>query len=167
VSGSERVNRFYLFAHNRDPNLAPMWCTTMFEEKNSLPGSKLHFPIDDRDDLTRSRQNHADVRGHVIAAFRAMREVIGIFRHNPIKELLQVASCSRIGIFHEGYAATGVPNKDCDRPVAQTAFVDLSLDIVGDFVRSPAVRAHFELLLVNTHTICGTKIAPTENIVVR
>jgi len=132
-----------LFTNDCDPNLASMWCATMFEEKNSLPRSELHFPSDDRDSFARSRQNHANVRRHVIAAFRAVREVIGIFRHNLIEELLQVPSRSRIGIFHEDYAATGVPNKNRDRPVAQTAFINLCLNIVGDFVRALAVCAHF------------------------
>jgi len=100
VSESERVNRLYLLACNRDPNLAPMWCTTMFEEKNSLPGSKLHFPIDNWDGLTCSGQNHADVRWHIVAALRPVREVIGIFRHQAIEEFLQIASRGRIGVLH-------------------------------------------------------------------
>ena len=144
-----------------------MWCAAMLEQKNPLPGSELHFPVDNRHGLVRAGQNHADVRWHIVAAFRAVREVIGIFGHKPIEELLQVFSRRRIGILHDDETATGVLNKDRDRPVAQAAFVDLSPDIVGDFVRSLAVRAHFELFLVNTHTICSTKIAPTENIVVR
>ena len=90
----------------------------MFKEKNSLPRSELYFPIDDRDGLARSRQNHANVRRHIIAAFGAVREVIGVFRHNPIEERLQVPSRSRIGISHEGYAATGVPNKNRDDSIA-------------------------------------------------
>ena len=97
---SERVNRLSLLAHNRDPNLAPVWCTTMFEEKNSLPDSKLHFPIRNRNGLTRSRQNHADVRRHIVAALRAVREVIGLFWHQAIEEFLQVASRCRISILH-------------------------------------------------------------------
>src|SRR6266550_449830 len=48
-------------------------------------------------------------------------------------------------------------SKDRDRSVAQTAFVDLFLDTLGDFVRPLAVRAHFELFLVNTHTILRHK----------
>jgi len=132
-----------LFTNDCDPNLASMRGATMFEEKNSLPRSELYFPIDDRDGFARSRQNHANVRRHVIAAFRAVREVIGVFRHNPIEELLQVPSRSQIRIFHEGYAATGVPNKNRDRPVAQTAFINLCLNIAGDFVRALAVCAHF------------------------
>ncbi len=73
---------------------------TMFEEKNSLPGSKLHSPIRNRNGLTRSRQNHADVRRHIVAALRAVREVIGIFRHQAIEEFLQVASRGRVGVLH-------------------------------------------------------------------
>ena len=89
-----------LFTNDCDPNLASMWCATMFEEKNSLPRSELHFPIGNWNDLARSRQNHADVRRHVIAAFRAVREVIGIFRHQAVEEFLQVASRGRVGVLH-------------------------------------------------------------------
>ena len=113
-----RLHLQQLFTNDCDPNLTSMWCATMFKEKNSLPRSELYFPIDDRDGLARSRQNHANVRRHVIAAFGAVREVIGVFRHNPIEERLQVPSRSRIGIFHEGYAATGVPNKNRDDSIA-------------------------------------------------
>src|SRR5260370_39939276 len=70
-----------LFAYNCHRNPASVQGVAMFEEKNSLPGSELHFSIHNRDGLARSRQNHPDVGGHVIAAFRAVREVIGIFWH--------------------------------------------------------------------------------------
>jgi len=107
-----------LFAYNCDPNLASMWCATMFEEKNSLPRSEPHFPIHNGHCLARSGQNHANVRRHVIAAFGAVREVIGVFRRNPIEEFLQVPSRSRIGVLHDDEAATGVLNKYCHNPIA-------------------------------------------------
>src|SRR5947207_11273690 len=91
-----------LLTNDCDPNLASMWCATMFEEKNSLPGSELHFPIDDRDGFAWSRQNHANVRRHGIASFRAGGGVIGLFRHNSVGEILQVPSARSIGIFPGG-----------------------------------------------------------------
>ncbi len=127
----------------------------VFEEKNSLPGPELHFSFHNRDRLARSRQNHADMRGHVIAAFRAVRKIIGIFRHEAVEEFLDVASRGWIGIFHNNHTATGVLNKDRDRPAAQTAFVDLSLDIISDFIRSLAIGADFKLFVVDTHKVCG------------
>ena len=127
----------------------------VFEEKNSLPDSELHFSIHNRDGLARSCQNHADVGGHVVVAFRAVRKIIGIFRHQAVEEFLEVAPRGWIGIFHNNHTATGVLNKDRDRPAAQTAFVDLSLDIVGDFIRSLAIAADFKLLVVDTHKVCG------------
>jgi len=123
----------------------------VFEEKNSLPGSELHFSIHNRDGLACSRQNHADVRGHVIAAFRAVRKVIGIFWHEAVEEFLEIAPRGWIGIFHNNHTATGVLNKDRNHPAAQTAFVDLSPDIIGDFIRSLAIGADFQLLVVNAH----------------
>ncbi len=127
----------------------------VFEEKNSLPGSELHFSIHNRDRLARSRQNHTDVGRHVIAAFRTVRKIIGVFWDETVEEFLEVAPRGWIGIFHNNHAATGVLNKDRDRPAAQTAFVDLSLDIVGDFIRSLAIAADFKLLVVDTHKVCG------------
>jgi len=128
-----------------------MRCNAVFEEKNSLPGPELHFSIHNRDRLARSRQNHADMRRHVIAAFRAVRKILGIFRHEAVEEFLEVAPRGWIGIFHNNRTATGVLNKDRDHPAAQTAFVDPSLDIISHFIRSLAIGADFKLLVVNAH----------------
>ena len=84
-----------------------------------------------------------------------MREVVSIFRHQAIEELLHVVSRGRIGILHDDDAATRVLNKDRYGSVAQAAFVNLRLNIVSDFVQSLAVGAHFELLLLDAHTIYG------------
>lgn len=130
---------------------------TMLKEKYALPGSELHFSFGDRHCFTRSRQDHADMRWHIIAALRAVGEVIGIFRYEVVEEFLQVVSRGRIGIFHYNYATTGVPNKDCHRPIADPTFLDLRLDIIGDFVGSFSVRAHVELFLMDTHGISGHK----------
>ena len=127
----------------------------VFEEKNSLPGPELHFSIDNRDGFARSRQNRADVGGHVIAAFRAVRKIIGIFRHEAVEEFLEVAPRGWIGIFHNNHTATGVLNKDRDRPAAQTEFVDLSPDTIGDFICSLTIGADFKLLVVDAHKVCG------------
>src|SRR5438067_12969990 len=92
-----RLHLQQLFTNDCDPNLTWTRCATMFEEKNSLPRSELYFPIDDRDGLARSRQNHANVPRHVIAAFGAVRDVFGVFRHNPMEERLQLRPSDRTG----------------------------------------------------------------------
>jgi hypothetical protein len=150
-SRSRRGCLYRLFSDNCERNPASMRCNAVFEEKNSLPGSELHFSIHDRDRLARSRQNHADMRGHVIAAFRAVRKILGVFRHEAVEEFLEVAPRGWIGIFHNNHTATGVLNKDRDRPAAHTALVDPSLDIIGHFIRSLAIGAEFKLLVVDTH----------------
>jgi len=70
-----------LFADNGDETLSPMRRTAMFKEKNALPRSELHFSVGNRDCLASARQDHADVRWHIITAFGTMCEVIGILRH--------------------------------------------------------------------------------------
>ena len=44
-----------LFAHHRHNNLPPMRGAPMFEKKNSLPGSKLHSSIHNRNGLAAMR----------------------------------------------------------------------------------------------------------------
>ena len=125
----------------------------MLEQENALPGSKLHFAVDNRDCLAGTRQGHADVRRHVIAAFRTVSKVISIFRHQTIEKFLQVMSRRGIGVFHENDAATCVPNKHGDYSIAQTALVDFRLNLVGYFVGPFPSSANLELILVNTHRI--------------
>ena len=135
----------------------------VLEKQNPLPGSELHFAVDNRDCLAGMRQGHADVRRHVISAFRTVSKVLSIFRHQTIEKFLQVMSRRGIGIFHENDAATRVPNKYGDCPIAQTALVDLRLDIVGDFVDPFAISANLELILVNTHRILENNTGPNNS----
>ena len=123
----------------------------MFEEENALPGSELHFSIDDRHGFAGARQYHADVRRHIIAALRIVREIIGGFRHEPIEKLFQVAARGRIGIFHDDNAATGVLNENSYRPRLYSRPVDFRLHFVGDFVKTLAVGSDFKLIVVDMH----------------
>ena len=80
-----------------------------------------------------------------------MRKVIGIFRHETLEKLLQIASGGGIGVFHNDDAATGVLNKNGDRSVSDTALVDLRLNVISDFIECLAVGAHFELVMADVH----------------
>ena len=97
----------------------------MFEQENALPGSELHFAVNNRQSLAGACQNHADMRWHVIATFGAMCEVMLIFRDEAVEEFFQVVSRSWIGIFHDDHAATGMLDKHCRRPVLYAALIDL------------------------------------------
>ena len=57
----------------------------------------------------------------------SMREIIGVFRHEALEKLFQVASRGRIGIFHDDDAATGVLNENGDGPISHAALIDLRL----------------------------------------
>src|SRR5438876_8588813 len=115
----------YLFANNGHEEFSPVRCATMFEQENALPGSELHLTIDNRHGLAGARQDHADMRRHIIAAFGTVREVIGIFRHEAVEEFFQITSRSRIGVFHDDQAATGMLDKHGRGPVLYAALVDL------------------------------------------
>src|SRR5437879_6376243 len=70
-----------LFAHNCNKYFPPMRGSPVFKEENALPRSKLHFSIDNRHRLAGPRQDHADVRWHIVAALGTMPEVIGDLKH--------------------------------------------------------------------------------------
>jgi len=123
----------------------------MFEQENALPCAELHFSIDYRHGFTGARQYHADMRWHIIAALGAVREVMSIFRDEPIEELFQVAARGRIGIFHDDNAATGVLNENSYRPRLHSRAFDLRLHFVGDFVKTLGVGPDFKLVVVDAH----------------
>jgi len=129
----------------------------MLEEKNSLPGPEVHLSIDNRHRLAGTREGHANVRRHVIATFRLVREVICIFRHQAIEKFFKITSRGRIGVFHDDEAATGVLNKRRHGSRTHASFVDDRPDIVRDFVGPLAVGANFESLLSNAHKIWTAK----------
>jgi hypothetical protein len=128
-----------------------MWRAAVFEEKNALPGSQLHFSIDNWHGLARARQHHADVRWHIVTTLGAVRKELGIFRDKAIEEFLEIASRRGVGILHDDNAATSVLNKDGHRPIAYAAFSDPRLHIVSDFVQPFAFSANFEFFMMNAH----------------
>jgi hypothetical protein len=130
-----------------------MWRAPVFKEKDPLPRSELHFSIGDRYCLTRAGQRHPDMRWHIIAPFRTVREIIGIFRYEPIEKCFQVAASGGIGIFHNEKTATGVLDKNSHCPASYSAPVDLRLQIIGDFVEAFTFGAKFELVVMDMHYI--------------
>ncbi len=123
----------------------------MLKQEQALPSAKLHFSINNWHCFARSRQDHANMRWHVIAAFGAVTKVIGIFWNETIEEFLQIISRGWISIFHDDDAATGVLNKNRHCPIAQAALVDPGLDVVGDLVQPLVSGGDFESIMVYTH----------------
>jgi hypothetical protein len=150
-------DRAYLFANNGDGNFSPMRGTAVLKQKYALPGAKLHFAAANWDCLACAGQGHADVRWHVIAAFRAVSEVISIFRNQTIEKFLQVVSRRRIGIFHNDHAATSMLGKDGYGSISHAAPVDLRLRFVRDFVQSFSIRANLNSIMMNMHKFSGRK----------
>ncbi len=70
-----------LCAHHCYDNASFMRGLPVFEQKNSLPRSQLHPRIGDRGHFARSRQDHPDVRRHVVRSFVVVLEVTCVFGH--------------------------------------------------------------------------------------
>jgi len=143
--------RLGLFAHNCNEDFPPVRGATVFEEENALPGSKLHFSVGNRNGLTGACKDHSDVRWHVIAAFGAVREVIGILGDESIEEFFQVLARSWIRVLHDDNAATGVLNKNSHCPIAHATLVDLPLHFVCSFVQPLTVGTEFKLVVKDAH----------------
>jgi len=139
------------FADHGDENFPPVSGAAMFEQEHALPCAELHFSTDYRHSFTGARQYHADMRWHIIAAFGTVREINGVFRHEPLEKLFQVAARSRIGIFHDDDAATGVLNEKSYCPHLHSRPVDLRLHFLGDFVKTLAVSPDFKLVVGDVH----------------
>ena len=77
--------------------------------------------------------------------------VIGVFRHETLKEPLEIATRRGRGIFHQDEAAAGVLNENGRRSVVDFKSVDLLLNSVGDFVRSFPFCANEDLIVSNAH----------------
>jgi len=130
-----------------------MGIAAVFEKKYSLPGTELHFAVDDRNCFARARERHADVRRHVVGTFVVVLEVL-IFRHELVEELFQIASRRRRGVFHRSQTATGVLHKNGDGSIAHAALVDLVLNLIGDFVCAFAACFDRKAVGVDAHLLC-------------
>ena len=127
-----------------------MGIAPMLEKKNALPGAELHFAIDDRDRFARPRQDHANVRGHVVRAFIIVL-IVGVFGNELLKKSLDIASGRWRGVLHHGQAATGVLNENRHDSVSHAGFVDLFLDLMRNLIGAFAVGSHFEFFVPHLH----------------
>jgi hypothetical protein len=152
------------FADNRYENLSSVRCAAMLEQKNALPGTELHFPVDKRHSVARARQDHADMRRHVIAAFGAVCEIIGVFGNKAFKKLLQITARGWIGILHNDNAAACVLDKNDHCPVSHLARVDFLLHIIGNFVQSFSMCANLQLFVTYAHKIYATKLTSEDRV---
>ena len=130
----------------------------MLEQKNALPGTELHSSLDKRHSFARAREDHADVRRHVIAAFRTVCEIIGVFGNKAFKKLLQITARGWIGILHNDNAAACVLDKNGDCPVSRPARVDFLLHIIRNFVQSFSMCANLQLFVTYAHKMYATKL---------
>ena len=127
-------------AHHGDQNISLMRGTPVLEQKYSLPGSQLHPRICDWDYFARPRQDHPDVRRHVIRPFTIVLEVGGVFGHEPVEEFLEIAARGRIRVLHHDETATGVLNEHGQRAsndaTAAQDFGNLVCNFIGPFAAS-------------------------------
>ena len=122
----------------------------MFEKKNALPGSELHFSIDNRNYFVRARQHHANMRGAVVGAFIVVF-VVCVFGHKLFEKLFEISPRRRSGILHDDQTATRVAHEHRHGAGLDFALRDNLLDLIGDFIRSLAACRYFEIFCVGMY----------------
>ena len=127
-----------------------MGIAPMLEKEIALPGAELHFAIDDRDRFARPRQDHANVRGHVVRAFIVVL-IVGVFGNELLKKSFHIAAGGRRRVLHYGQAATSVLNENRRDPGSHAGFVDLFLDLMRNLIGAFAVGSHFEFFVLDLH----------------
>src|ERR1035441_2541490 len=98
--------------------------------------------------LVRVSAMRACCEAHIIGAFVVVLELL-IFRDELVEKSLEIA---RRGIFHCDQTATGVLDKHRDRSVAHAALVDLTLNLVCDFVGALAVCIDDKIRALHSHS---------------
>jgi len=142
-------------------NPTPVRLAAVFEKKNSLPGSELDFSIDNRHCFAGAGQDHANVRGHIVRSFIVVF-VVGVFGDQFLEKSFDVAARRRRCVLHHGQAATRVLDENRRDPVPHARFVDLILDVIGNFVSRFAVGSDLELAMMNVHRGHGIQSRPDQ-----
>jgi len=102
-------------------DLAPMRSVAVFEKENPLPGSERQCAADERNRELRLGERGADMRRHVVGAFRIMR-VIRLFRRKPREDGFEIAQHGRIGVFlneQRGGGVSATVNSPCVMPASR------------------------------------------------
>ena len=111
----------------------------MLEKENALPRAELQVPVGDRDDLARAREDGANMRGAIVAAFRSMLELGRVLGHQMLEKSLEITPGGRVGIFHQNQAATRVPDEYGDDARRHATSADSRGYPISDLVGAFAV----------------------------
>ena len=136
-----------LLADNGERDVTAMRGSAVLEQKNSLPGAELHLAINNRHTLARARQDHPNVRGHVVRALIVVF-VVRAFGNELLEKPFDIAPCLGGRVLHRGQAATRVLHENRHDPVPHIRFVYLVLNSIGNFVSPLAICGDLEFFVL-------------------
>ena len=122
----------------------------MLPNVDALPGAEDKFAARDWDAQVDSRERSADVRGHVIVAFRRVDEHRVAIGHEMIEKRVKVAAHVRIGILLNDERSRRVLQMERGEARLETAFGDELFNPAGELVE--AASAGWNLQFVNALT---------------
>lgn len=111
----------------------------MLKEKQSLPSAECEAAVDDGDHFRGPRERHAQMARHIICSFIGVDEVGRVFRHEMIKEAVQVCARRGICVLKDHQAGARVLNKHRGRAGTDAAGTHDLLAALRDLVGAFAV----------------------------
>ena len=108
----------------------------MLPEEDALPGTQGHAAVHYRDLLIRLREHHLDMARHIVGAFVCMGKVGIVGRNEAVEVAFEVDARSRVGIFHEDQARTGVLAKNGEHTGSDAAVTKQLFELIRYLERS-------------------------------
>jgi YebC/PmpR family DNA-binding regulatory protein len=137
-----------------------MRCTTVFEQKDTLPSAELKGTMGHGNHFAGARQHHAQMGGHVIRTFGGMHKVLLALRREAFEEFVQIRPRGWISVFINNETRAGVLHENRSRPGAEATFPqDLGNDVC-DFVSSLATSLNGERGGFGDHRIIPARCRP-------
>lgn len=113
-----------------------MRAQAVFPEKDPLPGAQKQAAILKGQNFRAAGERHFNVARHIVVPFERMDKAGVAIRNQFVHIVMQITPRTRVGIFHEDEAATGMLAKNSDGSLTQAAAPQRFLDLGGDFVRA-------------------------------
>src|SRR5690348_4627929 len=143
-------------------DLALMRIQAVLPEINALPGTQQQFAAMHRYGEAHASEDRADVRRHVIGAFRIVFEQRVAIRHHAGEPALQVVAHAGIGIFAKQQRATGMRGENMRQAHLHVAAGRGIGHLRGDIAEAAAARVHDEAAL--RHMLGGQRTGHGYNI---
>jgi hypothetical protein len=145
-TGSRGRSPHRLFADKMQHDVAGVTLRAVFPQINPLPRSQRELSGADGKVQIHRRQCRADVRGHVVVAFRRVDKQRVAVRHEPLEKRLQIAAHIRVGIFLDEQRSRRVLQMNREQTVVEFILREPFFHLARELVKPASARGNRQLL---------------------